>query len=396
MKGNPFRPGAGHPPPYLAGRKSEKAKFSSLLQQDVILTNVVLTGLRGVGKTALLSEFRPMAIDSGWAWVGSDLSEAVSVSEDNLALRILTDLSVFSSTVTVRSSEQQKVGFNAPTAVATHEVNYDYLNYIYSSTPGLVVDKIKSVLRTVAKLLPPGQKIIFAYDEAQTLSDNAQRDQFPLSVLLDVFQAVQREELPYMLVLTGLPTLFPKLVEARTYAERMFTVLFLNRLKKSECIEAIRKPLKKSNTKLTDESINSICKLSSGYPYFIQFFCYESYEIWKMDSSKSIPLKELVLKLDNDFFVGRWHKATDRQKELMFTIAELKTGDTEFTVQEIVNISKCYENPFNSSHVNQMLSALCDKGLIYKNRYGKYSFAVPLLYAFINRQESLLVPRTGD
>ena len=398
MSGNPFRPGAGHTPPYLAGRKPEKAEFSRLLQQDVVLTNIVLTGLRGVGKTVLLGEFRPMAIAQGWAWVGSDLSETVSVSEDNLAIRILTDLSVFTSTVRVGDTVHQHVGFNAPVSVEIHSLDYDSLSRIYSSTPGLVADKIKTVLRTVAGYLPPGQKLVFAYDEAQNLSDNAVKDQFPLSVLLDVFQAIQRENLPYMLVLSGLPTLFPKLVEARTYAERMFTVLFLDRLNKEESKEAIKVPLKQSKTSMrpTDASIDNICEVSDGYPYFIQFICREAYDIWEKDSSQSIPMKELILKLDTDFFAGRWHKATDRQRELLFTISELETANYEFTVQEIVNISSHYENSFGNSHVNQMLSALCDKGIIYKNRHGKYSFAVPLLHGFIKRQESPLVSRKDD
>ena len=84
---NPFRPGAGHPPPYLAGRQAERAEFQRLLGQTTILENMVLTGLRGVGKTVLLDRFRPLAIEHGWIWVGTDLSESTSVSEDNMAIR---------------------------------------------------------------------------------------------------------------------------------------------------------------------------------------------------------------------------------------------------------------------------------------------------------------------
>src|SRR5882757_9825723 len=94
---NPFRPGAGHMPPYLAGREAEEAEFQRLLHQDTILENLILTGLRGVGKTVLLEKLKPIAIQHGWLWVGTDLSEAVSVSESNLAIRILTDLSVVTS-----------------------------------------------------------------------------------------------------------------------------------------------------------------------------------------------------------------------------------------------------------------------------------------------------------
>ena len=83
---NPFRPGAGHKPPYLAGRQQETAEFLRLLKQDVILENMVLTGLRGVGKTVLLDTFKPLAMEQGWAWVGTDLSESSSITEERLGI----------------------------------------------------------------------------------------------------------------------------------------------------------------------------------------------------------------------------------------------------------------------------------------------------------------------
>src|SRR5437660_200906 len=98
---NPFRPGAGHAPPYLAGRDSEKAVFRELLSQQVILSNLILTGLRGVGKTVLLEELKPIAIKEKWAWVGTDLSESTSVSEDTVISRLLADLSVVTSNITL-------------------------------------------------------------------------------------------------------------------------------------------------------------------------------------------------------------------------------------------------------------------------------------------------------
>jgi hypothetical protein len=80
---NPFRPGAGHMPPYMAGREHELEEFRRLLKQDIILENLVLTGLRGVGKTVLLETFKPHAIGSGWFWVGADLSESTSLTEES-------------------------------------------------------------------------------------------------------------------------------------------------------------------------------------------------------------------------------------------------------------------------------------------------------------------------
>ena len=78
---NPYRPGAGHMPPYLAGRQREYAEFDRLLAQEEIFENLVLTGLRGVGKTVLLETFKPRAMSRGWLWATADLSESASISE---------------------------------------------------------------------------------------------------------------------------------------------------------------------------------------------------------------------------------------------------------------------------------------------------------------------------
>lgn len=189
--------------PYLAGREAECAEFDRLLIQEEILENLVVTGLRGVGKTVLLETFKPRALDAGWLWASADLSESASISETALAQRLLADLALVSA--------------------ISHQVLVD----VYNGTPGLIADKIKAALEFAwAHLEPQGQhRIIFAYDEAQDLSDHAAKEQFPLSVLLDVFQSIQKKGIPFMLVLAGLPTLFPKLVDARTYAERMFRVM---------------------------------------------------------------------------------------------------------------------------------------------------------------------------
>src|SRR6266852_3227847 len=100
---NPFRPGAGHMPPYLAGRQHETREFLRLLVQTTIFENLVLTGLRGVGKTVLLETFKPVAVRNGWLWAGTDLSESTSISEENLATRVLTDLSVVTAGVVLTS-----------------------------------------------------------------------------------------------------------------------------------------------------------------------------------------------------------------------------------------------------------------------------------------------------
>jgi hypothetical protein len=394
---NPFRPGAGHMPPYLAGREHENKEFRKLLEQDTILKNVVLTGLRGLGKTVLLETFKPMAIQSGWLWAGTDLAESTSISEENLAIRLITDLSVVTSSFVV--GEHTKPGFTTDSTRVT--LDFPTLTTIYNRTPGLVSDKIKGVLESVWPYVEKFDRrgIIFAYDEAQNLSDHAAKGQYPLSLLLDVFQSLQRKGIRFMLVLTGLPTLFPKLVEARTYAERMFNVIFLNPLTESDTADAIRKPIQKAGSPIQfkDESVKIIWNVTRGYPYFIQYVCREVFDVWLQATElgqemPSVPVGEIMRKLDTDFFSGRWARATDRQRELLSVIAQLPNCDSEFTVQDIVEgeANRALKKPFSSSHVNQMLAALAEAGLIYKNRHGKYSFAVPLLGDFIKRSSKAL------
>jgi hypothetical protein len=381
---NPYRPGAGHQPPHLAGRHKERTEFTRLLDQEIILENPILTGLRGVGKTVLLDTFKPIAQRRGWLWAGTDLSESASTDESMLAVRVLTDVSLVSSSFSMLEE-------NGSTKPAEHAL--DYCN----KAPGLIADKLKAVLELVSESMPSDYRgIIFAYDEAQNLSDQAAKDQYPLSVLLEVFQSLQRKEIPFMLLLTGLPTLLPKLVEARTYAERMFHVLFLERLSDEESEAAIRKPLERAPKKFSDESVDLIRRVSGGYPYFIQFICREAYDVLlqmlKKGDSGGVPMREIMEKLDADFFRGRWVKASNRQRDFLSVIAHLPNADTEFSAQQVVRASKRAHNikSFSPSYANQLLGQLADAGLVYKNRHGSYSLAVPMLDQFIRRQVQIM------
>src|SRR5262249_26523601 len=111
---NPFKPGAGHSPPCLAGREAETKEFGRFLSQEVVTQNVVLTGLRGVGKTVLMDDvYRPLALGAGWVWVGSDFSESAFVDEAALCSRLLTDLAVFTNGLDVEVETPRAVGFKS-------------------------------------------------------------------------------------------------------------------------------------------------------------------------------------------------------------------------------------------------------------------------------------------
>ncbi len=393
---NPFRPGAGHSPPFLAGRRSEKEAFDKLLRQSTILENLLLTGLRGIGKTVLLDSLKPIAIERGWIWVGAEINEASSLSEQNMAVRLCTDLAPATSSLVVGSTSWQPPGFASETLTRHQTLSYHALQTIYERTPGLVLDKVKAVLEAGWRAVSAEGRmrgLVFAYDEAQNLTDHAGKEQFPLSLLLDAFQSIQKQGLPVLLVLAGLPTLVSKLAEARTFSERMFRSVFLKGLSETDSREAILKPIDSRGgaIRFTEENVHAVVKMSGGYPYLIQFICREIYDAFMQRPDRGeqaqVPVEEIERKLDADFFAGRWSRLTDRQKELCYAIARLPSRNDEFSVQEIVEESaKSLEKSFGSSQTSQLLAALGKQGLIFKNRHGRYAFAIPMFSAFVRRQ----------
>ena len=339
-----------------------------------------------------------LATQERWYWVGTDLSETASLSEENLITRIFTDLATITSDIVIDQIPTQSIGFIRSRDVEDVRLSSQNIRLFYDSIPGLASDKLKETLKFVWQSLKKQDStrrgIIFAYDEAQNLSDNAQKGQYPLSMLLDIFQSLQKMGFPLMLALTGLPTLFPKLVDARTYAERMFHIILLESLDKNETQDAILKPIESQDcpVKLDRQSVNTIYEMSGGYPYFIQFICRETYNALiqrhKDNHRLSVPAEEIQNKLDRDFFAGRWQRATDRQRDLMMVAATI--GEREFSVQQITEASRnpdLLDKPFRGgSQVNQILAALIAQGIAYKNRHGRYRFAIPLLDKFILRQ----------
>uniref|UniRef100_Q07IC8 Orc1-like AAA ATPase domain-containing protein n=1 Tax=Rhodopseudomonas palustris (strain BisA53) TaxID=316055 RepID=Q07IC8_RHOP5 len=395
---NPFRPGAGTKPLYLAGRTHEQSQFARVLQQADLTTNIIITGLRGVGKTVLLDQLRPLAAQYGWLWTGNDWNEAASVSEKDVATRLIVDLAAVLSPIVTYRTDELPFGFTDKSAATNHRpLKFDDLWGIYNATPGFDSDKLKAVLEHIAKIITNAKikGIVFAYDEAQNLADKKERGQFPLSLVVDVFSNLQKRDLgcQFLLVMTGLPTLITNLNEARTYTERMFHMLVLDRLSESETHEAVLRPIQISKSTLTfaPPTIAKIIKESQGYPFLIQYICREVFDAWigrmTVGEAPSVPMTEITAKLDLDFFAPRWNRATDRQQIFMQVIATLENADGEFTIQDITTASReLLKKPFNPSHATQMLGHLAEKGLIYRNRRGAYCFAVPLLAGFIRRQ----------
>lgn len=396
---NPYRPGAGHAPPHLAGRSHQQDYFRRLLRQGFTTENILITGLRGVGKTVLLDSLRQIAKQDGWLWIGNDLSESSSLTEERLALRVLTDIAAaFSSVLGARAFEGRAPAAERGEADDSADLcfSFDALKSIYERAPGLPSDKLKTVLSRLGTLAIRARVagVVFAYDEAQCLSDRAEANEFPMSMLIETIASLQRRDgvAPCLLVLSGLPQVFDSLTETRTYTERMFHVMRLERLSRDDTLSAILNPLKPLMPPLTvsKDLVAKAADLSGGYPYLIQFFGKELVDHLLANggvlAAADFPSPDALDRLDAGLFASRWNRTTERQRLfLRIMAANRKREAPDFSAQEIVQ-SGGEEHGFTNAQASQMLQALADRGLVYRTRHGRYAFTVPMSEFMIARR----------
>jgi type II secretory pathway predicted ATPase ExeA len=392
---NPFRAGSGQPPPYLAGRLDEQEELLRFLRQATVTENLILTGVSGAGKTVLLDSMKPYAQAEGWLWAGTDLSRLAGVAEEKLAERLIAALSIATRAIQVNIYMQESIGIPAERIEPGLQLGHDRLMAEYRATPGMPADKLKAALRFFAPYFGrTGRRgMLFAIDEAQNLSAHGALGQASMALLLDTFQSLQGQNIPFQLVLAGLPSLLPQLTEARKNAQEMFRVVALKPLSEQESRDAVMKPLANAPppSPFSDAAAASIVKHAGGIPYFLQFMAREAFDLWNQRLSRDerlhIPAEEIVRKLDHEFFAPRWAGVTGRQRELLEVIAGLATAEAEFTIQDILAKSQAAPSePFGRSHVNQLLTSLTHQGLVYKDRHGKYRFAAPMMAGFIRRR----------
>ena len=304
-----------------------------------------------------------------------------------LAQRILADLAVITSTAMVAAPPMpNKVGFAPADQPEQIPLTHDLLVEVFTKTPGLVADKLKATLEFAAEQLEAQgeRQAIFAYDEAQNLSDHARRIS-SRSRSCWMFSSPSRRKASRS-CWSSPATHAVSETRRRAHLRRAnVSGDDVVKLSDTESREAIMTPIERHDcpVKLTPESVNTIILESAGYPYFIQFICREVYDIFIQqhveEEEQFVPIEAIQRKLDADFFAGRWAKITDRQRELLWVVAQLDQPDEEFTIQHLTEKTKeLLAKSFSPSNANQMLASLAEKGMIYKNRFGKYSFAVPL------------------
>lgn len=386
---NPFNPGAGAVPPFLAGRNQELSTFKHTLESMAKgrWTNIILTGLRGTGKTVLLKEFEKICEDEKFFPIRSEQFDSKHNNPKQfdavLKYRMNAAAESLSATKNIGRKLRSVGSMLKPSTVGVPGIIYYEFAYKSDSIPFEIY--IENYLSSNWPVFGQnGYKgVVFLFDEFHLISDDASRDHYVLTDFIGAINELQKKQLPYYLVLAGLPKILPNVKQARSYAERMFKTIELDNLSHSEATLAISRPLNNSPRSFSQNLIDAIVDDTEQYPYFIQFYCKEIIErihkkritIRDYESIKPIITKQL----DLDFFTPRIESLTDREKHVLFSMTDINQADLKF--RDIKAKSMMDKNS-----LSQYLNRLQTKGLIHHHKRGMYMYALPMLRDYIVRK----------
>ena len=385
---NPFRPGNGVPPPYLAGRDQALDAFEDwLIEMPPLHANWTLTGLRGTGKTVLLGEFAARAERAGWLTLHRELGDrhrddvrfAEAIVEDAEALIGRAD-----AIAAVGQAIERTARWLRPTRIGVGDVSFEPS---YTSSEPAPADVMRAAFAELDAILSHSERrgAILFYDEGHILADDRARERYPLSGMLAALAAVQRERQRVRVILCGLPTLSLNLKRARTYAERMFRHAVVDNLELDAAGDALAIPLATTGRGFGLSLIGHIVDETAGYPYFLQFFgaftCsrigLEHIELADFQRVESA----LIHELDLAFFEDRFLTASSAEQELLVRMAtrsgdRLAAADLRAAMRDIPNI-------------DELLRRLVARGLLYRPSRGTYRFALPLFGRYLRRTRKI-------
>jgi hypothetical protein len=400
---NPYQPGVGTTPPYLADREEQLQRFGGYLRDfPDKRRNVRLSGLRGVGKTVLLKEYRAAARERDWVVIRRDLTARLCQEED-FAIAIADDLDTairaFSATAKLKAlltSARAAVGEITVGLPGGASVTVGAGN---STASSILEDRLAKALIRVGQLAAKaGRGVAFLYDEAHTLHDQPRQRQYPLSALLGAFVQAQDEDeplLPVILVVSGLPPLVQNLQAARSHTERLFRVEELgnlaltstNRDEPSPAALALIKPAADTGITFERASAERVAADVDGYPYFIQKY---GEALW--DAADAANLHAVGSKLyadtrtrvqdalDAEFFENRYLDAP-RADQLTIRVAAALGGE-QF---EIATLAAQFTSR-NANAIQQSVNRLLKSNHIYRVTQGVYAYTAPLFGDFVRRK----------
>jgi len=392
---NPFSPGAGTPPPELAGRNVLLDRVKILLarvREGRPEKSVLLVGLRGVGKTVLLNELEILAEQAGYKTILLEAHDSKSLS----ALlapplrKLLLSLDRMSN-VSDKTRRGLRVlkGFvnGVKLTVGDLEIGLDIEAEAGTADSGDLEADLPELFIAVAEAAQDRKiPVAILLDEIQYLSAKE------LSALIMAMHKMAQKRLPLVLIGAGLPVLPGLAGESKSYAERLFDFPELGPLQAVDAWHALRDPAQDEGADFTDEALDEIVRLTQGYPYFLQEWGYQSWNhaphspIQLADVQRATP--RIIERLDANFFRVRFDRLTPREKDYLRALAELgaepqRSGD----IAAVLGVKVQAVAPLRDS--------LMKKGMIYSPAHGDTAFTVPLFDTFMKRAMPQLPTKGG-
>ena len=382
---NPFAPGAGTPPPELAGRDELRESLRVALERARIgrpAKSAMLVGLRGVGKTVLLDRVREDAEAAGIHTVRIEAPEgrslpALLAPQLRQALLRLSQIEA-AKEIAVRGL-RALAGFASKLKVTFGDIE---VGIDYAPEPGLADNgdlehDLQALFEQVGLAAKSaGTALVIFIDELQYVEAPQ------LAALITAMHRTEQRRLPVVLVGAGLPQLRGRMGNAKSYAERLFDFPTIGPLPPQAAGLAIEKPLRDEGVRITPEALSQILQITQGYAYFLQQW---GSHTWRAAKASPIDLDAVtaasvtaLAAMDESFFRVRFDRLTPKEKKYLRAMAELGEGP-----HRSGDIAVCYAA--NVSSLAPTRSSLIAKGMVWSPNHGDTAFTVPMFDEFMKR-----------
>src|ERR1700674_1241069 len=385
---SPYRPGNGIDPPYLGDREEQIEAVRAFLKNPRHPRNVLITGLRGVGKTVLLNHLQGEAEGAGWLVVDREFSEP-DVEPDAFANALLTDVNRALRRLSLSTRLRDKAAQLLQAAidsVGALTVSYGEFKVSVDTKRRTdprrrLDDDLREALMRICELCQKSEYkgLVLRYDELNVVRERAGPP--TLSALLSATSPVQQHALPLMLMLCGLPPVVDNLSRSKSYSERMFATQELGNLRPPEDRAALVDPAVRLGRRYADDVVDAVMDDSGGYPFFIQVY---GDALWSGSHAEVIAMPDfrrlrprILTTLDAGFFRARYVRASPNERMLMRNIA---TFGESATIEQLQQASGRRNN-----EIQPTVSALIQKGLVYRPERARIAFTAPMFGAFLLR-----------
>ena len=382
FKINPYRPGAGLMPGYIAGRDEDIQNVEQMFEAltlNIPTQSIMFSGLRGVGKTVLINKLQSIAEEKGIFCRHIEIEERndfiSQIAECSQAfLRAVSAKEKFKHLVQkpLDAIKSLMISFNPNDNTFSLSLQ-DRELYLSSNLTQSLTDVFTTIGETAQKTETP---ICFFIDEIQYMKQNQ------LGSLIAALHRTNQLGYPVMVVGAGLPKIYKMLSDEKSYSERLFLYKQVDSLTYDQSKKAIEEPAKKFHVSYTEDAVAKIIDVTKGYPFFIQQLCQIVYK--KTDSDKieisnvESCISDFLKTLDEGFFKSRYERCAETDKKFVF--AMVKCGELPCTIS---NVAKNLHKNVNS--ISTTRAQLINKGIVYPVRYKELDFTVPEFAGYIQR-----------